>query len=307
MRSIPILGVPAANMWEHMNDSMERVTGTGDLMMRQISRFPKVISEAESPTNLFAQAMKELSDDTEESNSELKDFRDELLEVKKSLTDVMDVHFGLEEAQDQVTESTRELAAQIKEQREEGVKGAGSLTGMTDAAIANREKVRDLAREYAELIFQEQQAGRSTEKLQGKFENTLVSMGFSRAEARKYARELANVKRAMDAIRSKEVTLRLNIEQSRSFGGGFLEFQHGGETPAHEPFRVHAGEVMFSDRSHYVATKSQVDSMANKASSGGGMRAHPITLSGSALMDRLITDLDAELRRRGLRLAAVSN
>jgi hypothetical protein len=222
-------GFVAAKWWAGMNDQMERTTGTGEVLARQIPRYTKAISEAEEPTNLFAKAMGELTHDTQDAETELEKFRSEILLVESVLTDVMDRHFGLEEAQDAVAKSTRELKEQIKEQREEGVKGAGSLTGMTEAAIANREKVRDLSREYAELIFQESVAGRSTKGLQKRFEDTLVAMGFSRTEARKYARELANVKSAMDAIKSKEITLRIRVQSNKSFGAGLLEgFQHGG-------------------------------------------------------------------------------
>jgi hypothetical protein len=45
-------------------------------------------------------------------------------------------------------------------------------------------------------------------------------------------------------------------------------FQHGGATPAFAPFRVHEGEMLFSDRQHYVATAAQTAAM----SGGGAMR-----------------------------------
>jgi hypothetical protein len=48
--------------------------------------------------------------------------------------------------------------------------------------------------------------------------------------------------------------------------GAFIEgFAGGGTTPAFRPFRVHAGETLWSDREHFVATASQTRAMGGGA------------------------------------------
>ncbi|MGE5830037.1 MAG: hypothetical protein ACM30G_17000, partial [Micromonosporaceae bacterium] len=58
------------------------------------------------------------------------------------------------------------------------------------AARDNREAVRDLVGVYQDLVIQTAEAGKSTDGLDRQLEDTLVQMGFNRAEAHKYVAAL---------------------------------------------------------------------------------------------------------------------
>ena len=117
--------------------------------------------------------------------------------------------FDLEEAQDRVKDSIVALREQLKQQREEHVKGAGSLDANTDAGRRNRESVRGLTRDYQDLIEKTAAEGKSTQGLRDQLEKTLVSMGFSRDEARKYASALGTIP---DVVTTK---VKLEDEQAK--------------------------------------------------------------------------------------------
>jgi hypothetical protein len=126
--------------------------------------------------------------------------KEDIAALTEEVEGLLDKSFELDEAQDAVTQGLKRLADQLKEQREENVKGAGALTGNTQAALDNRDAVRDLTRKYEDLIRANQANGKSSKNAVKDFENQLVSMGFARDEARRYARDLGKVKEGLENI-----------------------------------------------------------------------------------------------------------
>jgi hypothetical protein len=254
-----------------------------------------------------SEALGGLAEIAEEADAELR-------ALEGTIGRLLEKEFGLEEAQDAVSEATARLKEQLREQREEGVKGAGMLTGNTQAALDNREAVRGLTEKYADLMVELEQSGKSTINAEQEFADLLVSMGFGRVEAQKYAAALRGVKAELDKIKSKEVTLTVRqqtIETYKRSGAGgrnVIEgFASGGETPAStstdfRPFYTHPGETMWSDRQHFVATKAQTEQLARMGSMGSSSPAEvrlTFQRSGHALLDFVIENLSAEIRKRG--------
>jgi hypothetical protein len=73
---------------------------------------------------------------------------------------------------------------------------------------------------------------------------------------------------AWSELRNQERKLEMSNSSGPIVNGKMKEFAGGGTTPAFEPFRVHDGEVMFSDKQHYVATAAQTRAMESSGSSG---------------------------------------
>jgi TP901 family phage tail tape measure protein len=122
-----------------------------------------------------------------------------------NLRDTMDAiiaqTFGVQEAQDAYRSSVIDLREQVEEAREAGDRNAASLKGNSEAALANREAARGLVEESAKIIQAWADSGISADKLSGKIEKqrknlqtTLMEMGFSREEARKYSGALKDIK-----------------------------------------------------------------------------------------------------------------
>lgn len=86
------------------------------------------------------------------------------------------------------------------------------------------------------------------------------------------------------------------------YSNPFLKgFAQGGVTPAFEPFRVHEGEVMFSSREHFMATKSEVDALERGGGAGGSDVNVTVLLDGQAIeprMVRVLSETNRDTRRR---------
>lgn len=132
-------------------------------------------------------------------------------ELTDSFRELIDEAFELEEAEDKVAEAVQRLRDQVAKQREEGEKGAGTLTGQTQAARDNRDAVRDLVRGYQDLITEYHEAGKPIDDLKRRLEDQLVSMGFSRIEAQKYAKQLDGITQALNNI-PKDTTIKVRTD-----------------------------------------------------------------------------------------------
>lgn len=152
---------------------------------------------------------------SKEAAGATRDVAKELDELDKQLKQMIDGSFSLEEAQDALADSLGDLRDQMKQQREEGVKGAGTLDRTTEAGRANADMVRGLVRQYTDLAIEQARAGGATGDLQADLESQLVGMGVSRAEAHRYAQELANVATAVRSIPPVvQITVKTNVEQA---------------------------------------------------------------------------------------------
>lgn len=121
-------------------------------------------------------------------------------DLDKELRSLLETLFGLEASQDDIAAAWEELREQVKQARGEHEKGATSLTANTQAARDNRSAVRDLVEMYAQQITILAKNGATTEQLSAAAKTyrdelikQLTSMGFSRAEAEKYAAALGQI------------------------------------------------------------------------------------------------------------------
>jgi hypothetical protein len=138
----------------------------------------------------FSAAMETSGEKTTELGEAAKDASREVDKLGESLKKHVIDAFDVEEAEDKAADAVARLKDQVKKQREEHEKGAGALTGNTQAARDNRDSVRDLVGIYQDLVIEYGKAGKSTAGLDRQLEDTLVQLGFNKAEAHKYAKEL---------------------------------------------------------------------------------------------------------------------
>lgn len=124
----------------------------------------------------------------------------EIDNLDAELRALLETLFGLEASQDDIAQAWADLAEAVKAARGEHEKGATSLTANTEAARANRRAVRDLVDMYvSQLMILAKNGATSAElvKASAAYRTELLkqlqAMGFSRAEALKYAEALERV------------------------------------------------------------------------------------------------------------------
>jgi hypothetical protein len=190
----------------------------------------------------------------------------------------------------------------------------GSTSLHTEKGLAAREAVLRFA-EAARLAAQKKMeetgsvkaANAVYEQYRQDLVKTLIQAGLTRKEAEKLARqwmayaELPNITKTITIVHNDEYRRhRAGERESPERLSQGRPFAAGGVTPAFEPFRVHDGETLWSSRQHFVATRSQTESM-----SGGG-RARPLILQASdPIMQLAFNWIVGEVGRRGGTLAAI--
>lgn len=232
--------------------------------------------------------------------------------LEKSMQDSMETAFGLESAQDAVTNAVHDLTDQIKEQKKANDKGAGSFRGNTDAALANRAAARDLISKYADLIGEQAAAGKSTDGLKAKLQNTLEKLGMSASEAREYANALGDIPKNISTNVVTHYTTTGTPIGPR--GGARATFAHGGITGAASG-GIRSNSVLVGEHGPEVAdlppgtnVHSNPDSMRmmNGSGSGQGVTVN-LYVSGSIHSDRdivkVIRDAFVNGAFRGVSLA----
>jgi hypothetical protein len=190
----------------------------------------------------------------------------------------------------------------------------GSTSLHTEKGLAAREAVlrfAEAARTAAAAKLEETQSIKAADAVYEEFRQqliaTLIATGHTRKEAEKLARQWMAYAKMPDI--TKTITIIHNDEYRRHRAGERESpertsmgrpFAAGGVTPAFEPFRVHDGETLWSSRQHFVATRSQTESM-----SGGG-RTRPLILQASdPIMQLAFNWIVGEVGRRGGTLAAI--
>jgi hypothetical protein len=124
--------------------------------------------------------------------------------------------FGLEEAEDRVANAIADLRDQVKQQKTDHEKGAAGLDRNTQAGRDNAAAVRDLIDDYKALMIEFEKAGKSTAGLQQQLEDTLVSMGFSRAEAKRYTQQIGLMSEALSEIPPvTATTIQVSVQGAR--------------------------------------------------------------------------------------------
>jgi len=296
----------------HADEAAEAVARLAELTGISIEDALKLLPQYSGAVEVGARKTSELGRAAEETALGID-------ELRKSTKEYLDEAFSLEEAQDQVAESTQRLIEQLKKQHEEEVAGAGALTGNTEAALANREMVRTLTEDYSRMILETAEAGRSTDDLRGELQTLLVNLGFGAAEAERYTRELAGLEQQLAQIKSKEVKIRVKVEQGQIFGGGATEFAHGGITGAAsggvrsglqvvneqgpELARIPTGDIVSLPTGSTVIPHGQ--SMAMLANGGGGQIAWAAPVVFNPPWDTFFAGFRDEIQARGGTLAVI--
>lgn len=270
---VPILG--AAFRWA--NDTFEETLNVGFGAGRALH---KVGDETERLTRA-----------TEEAADVWKKFNDEFeraIDLQAAyILDQLDVEDGLQKLADQFDENGNDLSSFTAEGRE------------------NQRALIDLAREMRQVRDDQIKMGMSTADAD-------AALAANKQRLYEQAEAAGISKAAIDAlIGSLFKVPKVNFggtavtfgQSNSSFGGGLQEFASGGITPSFEPFRVHDGEVMFSDKPHYVATRSQVNAIGGGWSGGSG-GGSPVVISfaatGEPLTDAIVRVLQKYLRVNGL-------
>lgn len=230
-----------------------------------------------------------------------------------------------------VTAPAKDLATALREVQDAEDKLRQTALGVWDANIDAAQAMADLQKQVAEGSKGwdlNTEAGRENQKaveqtieaLRRKKQAELdASDGSVEAQNRinaKYDEELKKVlaiaqalgatKAELEAI-AKTYYAKLVVEyqvadlknmnkadRAQALAFGLKGFASGGTTPAFEPFRVHDGEVMFSNQQHYVATKSQVDTMSRGSSTASQA---PVLISFAATGDSLLDAILLHLRK----------
>jgi hypothetical protein len=143
----------------------------------------------------------------------------------------------------------------------------------TEKGRANREAMRDLVQGAQDIRSAMIESGQSVADADRKYLENIATIERMAAAAGVNRQEL--LKMAGDYfinIYRRELTNKVTFFSSNAATFDSRRgFASGGTTPAFEAFRVHEGEVMFSDRQHYVATKEKVDQMSRPGGAGGTM------------------------------------
>jgi hypothetical protein len=263
------------------------------------------------------------ADKTTELAQAADDATESIDELRKSTKEYLDGAFALQNAQDDVADTVQRLTDQLAKQREENVKGAGSLVGNTEAARDNRDMAEQLVRKYSELMIETANNGQSTENLSKEFIDLMNKMFGANAATQGYIDMLTALKVKLDAIQSKNVTVRVNYEQNRSFGQGHLEGMahggiyggamappaatggvRGGFVPVNEQglelARVPNGDVVSLPHGSTVIPHGQSMSMLGQAAAPAA--GQPIQLYGGGLGQLVWDWLEGEARGRGLKV-----
>lgn len=228
----------------------------------------------------------------EEAKDVWKAFNDELartIELQAAyMIDQLDVEQGLQDLANQFDENGTDLSRYTDEGRE------------------NQRALIELARQMRELRDDQIAMGEGTAEANAALEanhQRLLDQAEAAGLSRAAIEELIGWMFKVPKINFGG-TARTYGPSDSTFGGGLQEFASGGITPAFEPFRVHDGEVMFSDRPHYVATRSQVNAM-----SGGGTTQSTapasLNLYGGGLGQVVFEWLRTEIAAKGGTLAVL--
>lgn len=212
--------------------------------------------------------------------------------------DFMGARIGAEAALDRITEGIRRHGRTLDIDTEAG---RDNLT--------NLQRFATEAQRAAEANFAHtgsvEQASAVYEGYKARLVETLIATGRTRKEAEKLAEVWLGVA-ALPNL-TKNVTIAVGYTQLsqppralrggdfQAFGGKLLAgneraFQGGGDTPR-GMFRVHADETVWSDRSHFVATKAQTDALYRRSPAPAGKVAVTLAVApgGQGDFERFMT------------------
>lgn len=256
-----------------LNDEFERAAGLAQVSNDPVGRFKQQMGAAalgviDLATGL-AQKLPFSADRATEALDRQRMSAMELWQQYRLLSDAFGEFVGLQLSQDQATLRVQRSLFDFKETLKETGK---DFRTTTEAGLRNRQLAIDLVAAWDSQreanINAGMDAGTATDQFLSQVDSLSKMAGKSK-DAKKFLDELAGKYRVQvffDVINEA-------VAMAASAAGAILKkvfkFQGGGTTPAFAPFQVHDGEMMFSDRQHYVASKSQMQRFGSMGGGGG--------------------------------------
>lgn len=230
------------------------------------------------------------------------DLRREIFLTSDAYGDFIGIQLNQDQANLRVKQGLFELERQLKRTNFD-------FRDNTEAGLANQAMVLDMIGRFNEQRQANSTTAESTAKATDEFWKQVDSLSGIAGKSKTAKDFLEKLKG-----RYKITIMWEQIGQAVGQAGQFIasqfkklfSFQGGGTTPAFAPFQVHDGEMLFSDRQHYVASKSQMQRFGSMGGSDGSSMTTVAPLVVTDPLGALVVD---EIRRvvqnRGGQLAVL--
>lgn len=278
---------PLHDVFADANDQIEDMIGLGGNLN---GTFRKIGPEAIDP---FVGYLHEAWAKTAQLRGETEANRMALVDYFDTLRGIADADIAWEQAIDDLTESVKENGRTLDITTEKGRNNVRAVYDAIDAA----------KRQY--------QTGKITLEQYNAEIKALVELGVKAGLSRKALEDLAGkytidvfvnviapaVAKGANAIATAVLGAFYHSVSASGGSNRHESFASGGVTPAFAPFEVHSGEMLWSNKEHYVSTAAQTQALPWAGSSGGGSLP-PLSLTvqmidpmtGAATRKLLITD-----------------
>jgi hypothetical protein len=249
---------------------------------------------AASAINLGA-AQVSLTGINEAAAGEWKEIRDRIDAATRAQDAYFNSAMAVPEANDALEASFDAFTESLKE-------NGRTFDAGTEKGRANREAMRDLVQGAQDVRSAMIDQGQSVADANRKYDENIAKIEAIAAEAG--ITKDALLAMAGDYtinIYRREITHKVTYFENHDVADTRRGFAEGGTTPSREPFWVgeKGPELMFQDRSHFVATAAQSKAITSGGGTGVG---HPIQLNGGGLGQVVFDWLEGEARRRGMRV-----
>lgn len=286
-----VLGIFGDNQFARgaarLNDIFERMTGTGENLH---GTFSKLGHEAVDPFAGYLrraqEQMKRLHEETLASAAALEEFWHQVRKAD-------DANVSWERALDDLTDSVQENGRTLDIHTEKGRRNHEAVVAAIEAAQAQY-------RANIDAGMSAEQAGKQFRDQVAALEAVAVKAGLAKSELDKLAQKYVISVAVVGLNSFAQAALAAFYHQGSgpagqvNTGRPMKEFAAGGTTPVGEIFKVHQDELLFSDRSHYVATKTQAAALGS-----GGQVVISFAATGDALLDAVLRELKKYIRING--------
>lgn len=311
MEDVPAwLQGPMQQFWQQTNDTMEHMNQAGLDAAGGIEAVGDASGDAAPKAAALAEGLAKV-------NAGLKT----QLEI---MGNVDDTKIALNQGFLAFTQTLKENGKEWGSNTEEGLANQEALRGMVDLIIARRDAEIAASDGSAQAIAK---INLQYDKTLDKLEKMARDAGITEAQFADLAGDY-RIRFIIDQVVGKQVVAwsELRNQERRAeanadaFGGGFQvntpvgilapasgvgagkpkEFASGGDTPAGAIYKVHKDELLFSNRSHYVATAAQSRAM----SSGGGGWSGGMTMvvapgAGQGIVQAIVSELQGYITLQG--------
>jgi hypothetical protein len=282
---------PLHDIFAKINDDAERMLGLDGSLHGTMSKLNK---EAVDP---FAGYLHHAWQEMEQLRGETEATRKSLLDYWQTLRGMDDANIAWEQSIDDLTKSVQENGRTLDIHTDKGRNNIRAVDDAISAAQRQYEQGKITAKQYDDQIKQiidiGVQAGLSRKQLEdlaGKYEIALLVNLIG-----------APVVAGMAKVLGNAVSNFFGHTPAAGTGRpGHESFAAGGTTPAFAPFEVHSGEMLWSNREHYVSTAAQSTAMAQQWQAGPSSGSQPIVIenhitlidpmTGAKTRQNLITD-----------------